>query len=279
MSGKKRTSMHRANDWPEPTETLKASPADHKGQGEEGGAEKPRAPRPEKKRPRPKEGEQAESGEPEPKAVTPAEPELEKAQAGEAFGLRKGEGEAGPKAGEEAAPAEAEAEKEPSAEELKDRLLRALAETENVRRRAEREREEVAKYAITSFARDLLSVADNLSRALESIPENAREGDELLKTLAEGVELTERELLNLFERYEIRKIEPWGEKFDYNRHQAMFEVPDSGKPEGTVVQVVRAGYTIGERLLRPAMVGVAKGGGAFGGEPEGPAEGDESGEG
>ena len=179
-------------------------------------------------------------------AVEPVELELSEAMA---------EDEAG-----EAAP------EVPDAAELKDRLLRALAETENVRRRAEREREEVAKDAISNFARDVIAIADNLRGALESVPPEGAGENELLKTIVEGVEMTERELLNLFERFDIRRIEPWGEKFDYNLHQAMFEVPNSGKPTGTVVEVVRPGYVMGDRLLRPAMVGVAKEG------DEGPEE-------
>jgi molecular chaperone GrpE len=148
--------------------------------------------------------------------------------------------------------------------ELKDRLLRALAETENLRKRKEREVEETGKYAIASFARGLLAVSDNLRRALDSIPPEARSENGLLKTIAEGVELTERELLALFERHGIRKIEPLGEPFDYNLHQAMLEIPCTGKPAGTVVEVMQVGYVLGERLLRPALVAVAKEGGAEG---------------
>jgi molecular chaperone GrpE len=145
--------------------------------------------------------------------------------------------------------------------ELKDRLLRAMAEAENVRRRGEREKAEATLYAATNFARDLLSVADNLGRALEALPSEAREkADEAVKTLLEGVDLTHRELKNVFERYNIRQVKAKGEKFDPNVHQAMFEVPDPSVPAGTVVQVVQEGFTIGERVLRPALVGVAKGG-------------------
>jgi molecular chaperone GrpE len=142
---------------------------------------------------------------------------------------------------------------------LKDQLLRALAEIENTRRRAEREREDTARYAISAFARDILTVADNLRRALDNIPAHAREKDEMLNTLAVGVEATERELLAGFERHGLRKIEPLGEKFDHNFHQAMFEIADTGKPPGTIVQVMQAGYVLHGRLLRPALVGVAKG--------------------
>jgi len=145
--------------------------------------------------------------------------------------------------------------------ELRDRLLRAMAEAENVRRRGEREKAEATLYAATNFARDLLSVADNLGRALQVLPAEAREkADGAVKTLLEGVDLTHRELKNVFERYNIRQVKAKGEKFDPNVHQAMFETPDPSVPAGTVVQVVQDGYTIGERVLRPAMVGVAKGG-------------------
>ncbi|MFQ5985115.1 MAG: nucleotide exchange factor GrpE [Alphaproteobacteria bacterium] len=141
---------------------------------------------------------------------------------------------------------------------LKDQLLRAMAETENVRRLAERDREDAGKYAITAFARELLNVADNLRRALESVPEEARQ-DKAVASLVEGIELTERELLAVFERHGIRKIEAMGEKFDHNLHQAVFEVESTDKPSGTVVEVIQPGYLIADRLLRPAMVGVAKG--------------------
>jgi molecular chaperone GrpE len=145
--------------------------------------------------------------------------------------------------------------------ELKDRLLRAIAEAENVRRRGEREKAEATLYAATNFARDLLSVADNLGRALEALPAEAREkADGAVRTLLEGVDLTHRELKNVFERYNIRQVKAKGEKFDPHVHQAMFEVPDPSVPAGTVVQVVQDGFTIGERVLRPALVGVAKGG-------------------
>jgi len=167
-------------------------------------------------------------------------------------------------AAEEAAPKEAEAPAEKSAEEqieeIKDQLLRALAEVENTRRRARLDVENANKYAIGNLARDLLAVADNLRRGLDAIPANAVETDELLKNLADGVEMVERELLGAFEKHGIRKIEPLGEKFDHNFHQAMFEVPDAEHPPGTVVQLVAPGYVIRDRLLRPAMVGVASGG-------------------
>ena len=144
------------------------------------------------------------------------------------------------------------------AAQLKDQVLRALAEAENVRRRAQREREDAAKYAIANFARDVLQVSDNLHRALEAIPESALAADEALKSLHEGVTATERQLDAALERQQVKRIWPMGEKFDANLHQAMFEVPGTGQPAGTIVQVLQSGYVLNDRLLRPAMVGVAK---------------------
>lgn len=143
--------------------------------------------------------------------------------------------------------------------EHKDRLLRALAETENTRRRAQREREDALKYAITGFAKDLLSAADNLRRALESLPESEVR-DERTRSLLAGVAATERELLSVFERHGIRRIDPQTEPFDHNFHQAIFEAERQDQPPGTIVEVLQPGYVLHERLLRPAMVGVAKGG-------------------
>jgi len=143
--------------------------------------------------------------------------------------------------------------------EQKDRLLRALAETENVRRRAQREREDASKYAVAGFAKDLLSAADNLRRALDSLPE-AEVKDERTRSLLEGLAATERELLGVFERHGIRRIDPQGEPFDHNFHQAIFEAEREDQPGGTVVEVLQPGYVLHDRLLRPAMVGVAKGG-------------------
>ncbi len=144
------------------------------------------------------------------------------------------------------------------AAQLKDQLLRALAEAENVRRRAQRDREDAAKYGIANFARDVLQVSDNLHRALEAIPAAALAADEALKNLHEGVTATERQLDAALERQSVRRIWPMGEKFDANLHQAMFEVPTFDHLPGTVVQVMQAGYVIHDRLLRPALVGVAK---------------------
>jgi molecular chaperone GrpE len=148
------------------------------------------------------------------------------------------------------------------AAQFKDQLLRAMAETENTRRRAQRDKDDAQKYGVTSFAREVLSVADNLRRAIEAIPADALQSDEALKTLYDGVTATERQLEVALGKQQIERIWPEGERFDSNFHQAMFEVPDTGKPAGTVVQVLQAGYKIHDRLLRPALVGVAKGGSA-----------------
>ncbi|MGN6550245.1 MAG: nucleotide exchange factor GrpE [Pararhizobium sp.] len=145
--------------------------------------------------------------------------------------------------------------------ELRDRFLRTVAEMENLRRRTERDVKDARSYSIAGFARDMLAVSDNLARALDAVPAETRaNADEGLKALLEGVEMTERSMLAALERHGVRKIEPEGQKFDPNFHQAMFEVPNADVPNNTVVQVVQAGYVIGERVLRPAMVGVAKGG-------------------
>lgn len=162
--------------------------------------------------------------------------------------------------------------------EAKDRALRAVAEVENYRRRADKEREDTAKYAISGFARDMLTVADNLRRALESQPADLPDS---LKAFVSGVELTERELMAIFERVGIVKLAPEGQPFNHDLHQAIFEVEDSAAPAGTVVQVLQSGYTLKDRLLRPAMVGVSKGGvaaspsqgapqGAYGASPADP---------
>lgn len=145
--------------------------------------------------------------------------------------------------------------------DMKDRLLRTLAEMENLRKRTDREVAESRLYGVTSFARDVLGVADNMRRALDAVPAELRASAEAgVKALIEGVDLTERELLKALEKNGIRQFSPQGEKFDPNLHQAMFEVPDPTVPAGSVVQVVQPGYMIGERILRPALVGVSKGG-------------------
>jgi molecular chaperone GrpE len=145
--------------------------------------------------------------------------------------------------------------------EAKDRLLRTLAEMENLRRRTTREVSDARAYGISGFARDVLDIADNLQRALDAVPADARaNADPGLKALIEGVELTEKALLKALEKNGVKKFDPAGQKFDPNVHQAMYEVPNESVPSGTVVHVVQAGYMIGDRILRPAMVGVAKGG-------------------
>src|SRR5215471_11673118 len=145
--------------------------------------------------------------------------------------------------------------------EIKDKLLRTLAEMENLRRRTEREIADSRTYAVSAFARDILAVADNMDRALGALDQEIREkADAPVKALLDGVELTERELIKVLEKHGVKKFEPLGEKFDPNLHQAMFELPDPSRPAGTVAQVVQPGYMIGERVLRPALVAVAKGG-------------------
>jgi molecular chaperone GrpE len=174
-----------------------------------------------------------------------------------------------PNGAEAAAPETAQTETAPDpvaqlareAAELKDRLLRTLAEMENLRRRTEREVVDARTYGVTNFARDILAVADNMERALKALDDEIREkADAGVKALLDGVELTERELIKAMEKHGVRKLEPQGQKFDPNLHQAMFEIPDESVPAGTVVQVMQPGYTIGERVLRPALVGVSKGG-------------------
>ena len=153
------------------------------------------------------------------------------------------------------------------AAEYKDKLLRVLAEMENLRKRTDREIADARAYGISNFARDILAVADNMDRALGALDAELRmKADAPTKALLDGVELTERELLKVLEKHGVKKFEPLGEKFDPNLHQAMYEVPDPSRPAGTVAQVVQPGYLIGERILRPALVGVAKGG------PKAPSE-------
>jgi len=146
--------------------------------------------------------------------------------------------------------------------ETKDRLLRTLADMDNMRKRTEREVADARIYGISNFARDILGVADNMHRAMAALDDELRaKADEPTKVLLEGVELTERELMNVLEKHGVKRIEPLGQKFDPNRHQAMYEIEDASVPAGTVVQVMQAGYLIGDRMLRPALVAVAKGGG------------------
>src|SRR5689334_6247340 len=174
-----------------------------------------------------------------------------------------------PNGAEAAAPETAQVETAPDlvasltkeAADLKDRLLRTLAEMENLRRRTEREVADARAYGITNFARDILAVADNMERALKALDDELREtANAGVKALLDGVELTERELIKAMEKHGVKKLEPQGQKFDPNLHQAMLEIPDASVPAGTVVQIMQPGYTIGERVLRPAMVGVSKGG-------------------
>jgi molecular chaperone GrpE len=147
------------------------------------------------------------------------------------------------------------------AADMRDKMLRTLAEMENLRKRTAKEVADARAYGITGFARDVLDIADNLQRALDAVPSETRESaDPMLKALIEGVELTERSLLNALEKNGVKKFDPSGGKFDPNFQQAMYEVPDTSVPPGTVVQVVQAGYMIGDRVLRPALVAVAKGG-------------------
>lgn len=153
-------------------------------------------------------------------------------------------------------------------EVLKDQRLRALAEVENVRRRAERDRVEASQYAITRFARDMLGIADNFSRALAACPAELRErADAQIKAVLEGVEATDRQLMTTLEQYGVKQVDTADGRFDPNLHQAVAEVPGQGKPHGTIVDVIQTGFMIGDRLLRPAMVTVARR------EPEGGAPG------
>ncbi len=155
--------------------------------------------------------------------------------------------------------------------DAKEDLLRTLADMENLRARTQREQEQTRKFAITDFARAVLPVADNLHRAMESAPDPKGLSDPTLKSLVEGVAMTEKELLAILERYNIKRVEPLGEKFNHDLHQAMFEVPTADAAPGTVVEVMQTGYLLHDRLLRPAMVGVAKaaegGESGSGGEP------------
>ena len=162
--------------------------------------------------------------------------------------------------------------------EYKDRLLRALAEMENMRRRTDREVADARTYGVTNFARDILAVADSMERALKALDDEIRDkADAGVKALLDGVELTERELIKVMEKHGVKRIEPQGQKFDPNLHQAMFEIPDPSVPAGTVVQIMQPGYTIGDRVLRPALVGVSKGGPKAQAAAEAPANDNSSG--
>jgi len=169
------------------------------------------------------------------------------------------EGEAAAVAAPELVPAEQVTAALEAAADFKDKLLRTLAEMENLRKRTEREVADARVYGVTGFARDVLAVADNMHRALGAVgPEQREQADPKVKALIEGVELTERELMKVLEKYGVTKFSPAGEKFDPNVHQAMYEVKDSDLPSGSVAQVIQAGYMLGDRVLRPALVGVAK---------------------
>ena len=145
--------------------------------------------------------------------------------------------------------------------DLKDRSLRTLAEMENLRRRTEREVGDAKVYGVTSFARDMLTFADNMRRAIDAVPVEAREGaDPVIKSFIEGIDLTERDFLSRLGRFNVRKMEPMGKKFDPNQHEVLFEIPDPSVANGTVMQVVEQGYQIGDRTLRAAKVGVSRGG-------------------
>jgi len=167
--------------------------------------------------------------------------------------------ESEPRPANDTPPPTREAELEVELKKVKDQLLRAVADAENGRRRAERERDDVRRYGAVGLARDVLQISDNLRRALELVPAEARKASEVLDALMVGLEATEREVLAAFEKNGIKKVMPLGERFDYNLHQAMFEAENTGKPPGTVVQVMQPGFVLHDRLLRPAMVGVAKG--------------------
>ena len=145
--------------------------------------------------------------------------------------------------------------------ELKDRSLRILADMENLRRRTEREVGDAKTYGVTSFARDMLTFADNLHRAIDAVPADAREtADPAIKSFIEGIDLTQRDFLSRLVRFGVKPMEPMGKKFDPNHHEVLFEMPDESVPSGTIMQVIEQGYTIGERVLRAAKVGVARGG-------------------
>lgn len=170
------------------------------------------------------------------------------------------EAEQGAPAGEAEGSAPDAATLESRISELTDRLLRAHAEMDNLRKRTERDKEDMAKYAITKFAREVLSVGDNLQRAIAAVPAGAADEDPALKALIDGVSMTEREFLNVLERHGVKRIDPEGEPFNPHQHQAMTEIENRNVAPGTVVQVFQPGYILEDRVLRPAMVVIAKGG-------------------
>ncbi|MCK6417971.1 MAG: nucleotide exchange factor GrpE [Alphaproteobacteria bacterium] len=143
-------------------------------------------------------------------------------------------------------------------QKMREQMLRAMAEAENTRKRMDRERDDIRKYAIVPFARDMLAVSDNLHRALEAVPAELRDSDPRVQSLLQGLQAVENELQKIFERHKIKRLYPLGEMFDPNQHEVMFETPGTGKPSGTVTLVVEAGYMLFDRLIRPARVGIAK---------------------
>lgn len=193
-----------------------------------------------------------------------AEAELEMANANAQAGASAAQDDTGEAAESGAAARVVALEAEVSS--LKDQLLRALAETENLRQRTRREREDTIKYAAMGLIKDLVEVTDNLKRAIDSVPADAVEDDSQLKNLLTGVQMTDKEILAVFERHNIKQVAALGEKLDPHSHEALFEVPDPTSPAGTVVQVMQPGYRLHERLVRPARVGVAVGGPAAGSE-------------
>jgi molecular chaperone GrpE len=207
---------------------------------------------------------------PEQKQQPPAAPERENAEAGAGGAYAIEEPLGAPEPAEElAAKLAVEVETlKGQIGDLTDRLLRAHAEMDNFRKRADRDRDETAKYAITRFARDVLAIGDNLQRATASVPAEATDEHASLKALLEGVSMTEREFQNVIERHGIRRIEPQGQPFNPHQHQAMMEVQNPDVAAGTVMQVFQPGYVIEGRVLRPAMVVVAKGGAKPGRAPE-----------
>ncbi len=189
---------------------------------------------------------------------TPAEPPTPTAEEASARTEESALETSAPEGGEAPQTADVQAASEKEIVELKDKLLRALAEVENVRRRAQRDVEETSRYAVTGFARDTVSVLENLVRATASISPEARAENELLRTLGEGVDMTIQEFSQMLQRHGVKRIDPLGEKFDHNFHQAVAQIEDPSHPPGTVVQVLQAGYVLHDRLLRPAMVGVSR---------------------
>ena len=227
---------------------------------------------------------QDETERPEPEAEAAAPAQQSGAETSDAPEKSPGAAEASPDdetVEETAEAAEPDDDEADGDEALKDQLLRALADAENARRRARKDVEDARAYAISRFAQDLLGVGDNLGRALDSIPAERRESDDAVKAIAEGIEMTAREFETVLGRHGISKIDPLGEKFDYNLHQALFETDQTDQPDGTIVQVLQTGYRIGDRLLREAMVGVAKGGAvpADGADAEAEAEAESGAEG